>query len=90
MALSSPRKEVKYEPLASGEPEASTSGLADPRSLRCRAAMMIVPVVVTFTIALVLGWVAGQNFSHNKWDGLIRKKTLFDTLSISTVYGSLC
>ncbi|KAJ5797337.1 uncharacterized protein N7503_006633 [Penicillium pulvis] len=71
MAPSSSQKEVNYQPLASDEPEALTSSLAKPPSLSSRAAVTIVPVVVTFTIALILGWLTGQHFSDRKWDGLI-------------------
>ncbi|KAJ6114286.1 hypothetical protein N7486_000064 [Penicillium sp. IBT 16267x] len=71
MAPSSPQNKVKYQPLASGEIETSTLSLAKSHSFSSRAAMMIVPVVVTFTIALILGWVAGQHFPEKKWDGLI-------------------
>lgn len=71
MAPSSSQKEVNYQPLASDEPEALTSSLAKPHFLSSRAAVMIVPIVVTFTIALILGWVTGQHFSDKRWDGLI-------------------
>ncbi|KAJ5998327.1 hypothetical protein N7451_006137 [Penicillium sp. IBT 35674x] len=71
MAPSSSQKEVNYLPLASDEPEALTSSPAKPLFMSSRAAVMIVPVVVTFTIALILGWVTGQHFSDKKWDGLI-------------------
>lgn len=79
MATSSSQKEVNYQPLASDEPEALTSSLAKPH-LSSRAAVIVVPVVVTFTIALILGWVTGQHFSDKKWDGLICK----DHLTISS------
>lgn len=82
MAPSSSQKEVNYQALASDEPEALTSSLAKPPFLSSRAAVMTVPIVVTFTIALILGWVSGQHFSDRKWDGLICKDYLFDVSSI--------